>query len=119
MKIKFVVLPVFALAAAFATIYFVKDNSHKHVVLFSDAPESDQGGEAQARAKWELMRLADPATGKIPDNVRAKELAFAAGLPKYISSFNARTTSSIPQFSPRGPWNVGGRSRSVAIDVTN
>ena len=34
-----------------------------------------------ARMAWETQMLADPATGKIPDHIRAKELAFAATLP--------------------------------------
>ena len=65
--------------------------------------------------KWQTAMLADPATGKIPENIRAKELAFAATLPKH----SAPETKSGSFWQNRGPWNVGGRTRAVAIDVTN
>jgi len=74
----------------------------------SEAMEED----ADARYRWELSRLADPS-GKIPDNIRQKELAFAATLP---SDANYNRTIN---FTQRGPWNVGGRTRALGIDITN
>ena len=65
--------------------------------------------------KWQTAMLADPATGKIPENIRSKELTFASTLPKQISPEN----KSGSFWQNRGPWNVGGRTRAVAIDVTN
>ncbi len=79
------------------------------------------GDDEDGLAEYELMLLHDPATGKIPDHIRAKELAFAANLPNDIgmmsSSSSYRTTSLTWQ--PRGPWNVGGKTRAFAVDVTN
>jgi len=79
-----------------------------------------RGGEGmdediEARMKWETQMLADPATGKVPDYVRAKELAFGTTLPKQPEP----QTKSGSFWQSRGPWNVGGRTRAVAIDVTN
>ncbi len=62
--------------------------------------------------KWELQRLADPLTGKIPEHMRAKELAFSAKLP---NDLNLRNST----FVNRGPWNVGGRTRAFAMDVND
>jgi hypothetical protein len=31
---------------------------------------------SQERVDWEIQRLADPITGKIPKNIRQKELLF-------------------------------------------
>jgi photosystem II stability/assembly factor-like uncharacterized protein len=67
--------------------------------------------------KWEYKRLADPATGRIPENVRALELAYAATLPNDANPFNSHASSAVWQ--ERGPWNVGGRTRSFAADVNN
>ena len=79
--------------------------------------DDDENG----RAQYELMRLRDPATGQVPYDMRNKELAFAAGLPNDIgmnhSSSLSRTTSL--SWQPRGPWNVGGRTRGFAVDVSN
>lgn len=68
------------------------------------------------RAEWENMRLSDPATGKIPAGMRSKELVFSTGLPQFGNSNMSRVGASI--FS-RGPVNLGGRTRAIAIDVTN
>tara|TARA_R110002050_G_scaffold109799_1_gene221395 strand:- start:125737 stop:128424 length:2688 start_codon:yes stop_codon:yes gene_type:complete len=67
----------------------------------------------QGRNAYNLERLMDPATGKIPDNIRMKELAFASTLPKSYSK-SSRTSSQI--FEPIGPRNVGGRTRAVSFD---
>jgi hypothetical protein len=80
---------------------------------------SGEGMEVDARNRmnWDLRRLADPSTGKIPDNIRQKELAFAATLPNDAQgSSSDRAALNIVN---RGPWNVGGRTRAFGIDVSN
>lgn len=75
----------------------------------------------KARLEYEWMKLHDPATGKIPANIRTKELAFVRKLPrKYESNsgFN-KTTIFQPYWRARGPYNIGGRTRAFAIDVTD
>ncbi|HXP52050.1 MAG TPA: hypothetical protein VN922_18990, partial [Bacteroidia bacterium] len=72
--------------------------------------------DAEDFLKYDQERLADPATGRIPDNIRAKELAFAAALPNDAES-DYRVNSA--NWVMRGPWNVGGRTRSFAADVKN
>jgi photosystem II stability/assembly factor-like uncharacterized protein len=67
-----------------------------------------------SRKAFELERLKDPATGKIPDNIRARELAFASRLPSRSSD----RSSSLSWIS-RGPNNKGGRTRALAIDITD
>lgn len=80
----------------------------------SDAPQAD---DAMRRSQWEIQRLADPATGKIPAGIRMEELEFAVHLPKASpAAVNARALSPV---SGRGPVNVGGRTRALAIDVTD
>ena len=62
------------------------------------------------RVEWENQRLADPVTGKIPRNIRQKELIFSKTLPK-------STTFSKNNWISRGPYNVGGRTRAMCLDV--
>jgi photosystem II stability/assembly factor-like uncharacterized protein len=71
--------------------------------------------DLDARIRWENQLTADPATGMIPDNMRAKELAFASTL----LSYRALGKDGGDFWVSRGPRNVGGRTRAVAIDVTN
>ena len=74
----------------------------KHVAFASDNPAE--------RVIWEKMRLADPNTGEIPKNIRKKEMIFAKTLPK-STAFNKTS------WLHRGPYNVGGRTRALAIDI--
>jgi hypothetical protein len=66
-----------------------------------------------ARLKMMQKMLADPSTGKILNNMRAMELDFSATLPSDNSLQKFATWQSI------GPYNVGGRTRAVAIDITD
>lgn len=57
--------------------------------------------------------LADPATGKIPYNIRIQELAFAESLPVN----NDIKRDDI--WKARGPNNLGGRTRAIGVNVDN
>lgn len=65
------------------------------------------------RIQWMQQMLADPSTGQIPDNIRTDELAFALTLPSDKGIQKFATWQSI------GPFNVGGRTRAVAIDIND
>jgi hypothetical protein len=83
----------------------------------SSKPKS-VGDDAQQRRLYELQLLRDPATGQIPEGIRERELAFA----QQMLSRNANGRSNarvISDWTPRGPYNVGGRTRALAIDLDN
>ncbi len=84
------------------------------------------GDRAADRINYEFELLKDPNTGKIPVNIRAKELAFSNKLPNGSSlkkNFNKKGALSIAsegntgEWNARGPGNVGGRTRAIAIDI--
>lgn len=84
---------------------------------FQQALSNGSGENPAERWDWELRRLADPATGKIPPNMRRKELQFAHQLVQ-----NRQATSSATdqlEWLHRGPYNIGGRTRAFAADVAN
>jgi hypothetical protein len=62
------------------------------------------------------MRLRNPLTNKIPKNIRLKELQFARFLPRKNEFLKSEQSLDWKQ---RGPFNVGGRTRALAIDITN
>lgn len=66
------------------------------------------------RELYDFNRLKSPLTGKIPDNINKKELQFAKQLPS--SLLKGLKASS---WAHRGPFNVGGRTRALAVDVNN
>jgi photosystem II stability/assembly factor-like uncharacterized protein len=64
----------------------------------------------KARKAWDTQRLVNPETGMMPKNIRKKELAFTKDLPSDINNSNLNWTAA-------GPFNVGGRTRALAIDA--
>lgn len=77
------------------------------------------GEDAGSRERWEWMMLHDPAIGAIPSKVRERELAFAKRLPKRTPRlFKGRSDVAVT-WEARGPFNVGGRTRALALDRLN
>ena len=68
-------------------------------------------GDPNNKRNWSASRLVNPETKMIPKNIRARELNYAQKLPKN----NFMETNWIP----RGPYNVGGRTRAMVVDFTN
>ncbi len=67
--------------------------------------------ESLEKKQWEYEMLHDPATGLIPKGIRYKELSFLKN--KAQPNYKKRGAA----WRLRGPWNVGGRTRGMAIDV--
>ncbi len=67
------------------------------------------------RVIYEYNRLINPATGKIPDNIREKELEFIKNQNLTDRLKGTKATAWVH----RGPFNLGGRTRALAIDVNN
>ena len=86
-------------------------------------PEGAPTDNPTARLEFERSRRADPATGQIPSGMRSKELRFAASLQQSVL-YAAKGASSRPpalsvNWQERGPGNQGGRTRGLAIDVSD
>ena len=71
----------------------------------------------RGRADYFHRMYKDPATGEIPPNVRNREVAFAKNLSKRAPGEMAK--SQVATWTEVGPNNVGGRTRGLAVDVTN
>ncbi|WP_378180389.1 T9SS type A sorting domain-containing protein [Aquimarina sp. SS2-1] len=86
-------------------------------------PLQRQADNAQERAAYELMRLKDPNTGKIPSGIRKAELQYTSKISTSDDSQKSlQIASKSGRFSfwkNRGPFNVGGRTRALAIDSGN
>ncbi len=82
--------------------------------------------DQEKRYTYEMRQLVDPATGIIPPDIREKETRFsskiAIGDDSQKSLEIAAKSAKSGNFSfwkNRGPFNVGGRTRALAIDRTN
>ena len=71
--------------------------------------------DLNGRLEYERMLTANPRTGEVPDNIRERELSFARINDARVN----RVRTSALDISSAGPFNVGGRTRAVALDVRN
>lgn len=92
----------------------------------SKTPIERQADNAVERSKYEVERLKDPTTGKIPSGIRELELKFSekislgsASQKSLATSAKSSTQTDFYNWKNRGPFNVGGRTRALAIDRTN
>lgn len=85
---------------------------------------SSQKGESANRRKFDAERyeflfkmLRDPKTGKIPDNVRERELAYAHLIDRETRHLDSYSTAAASGFSysQAGPYDIGGRTRALGI----
>ena len=62
------------------------------------------------------MRLVDPKTGEIPENINSLEAEFASTLSRDGIVSSRKKAGSWQQ---RGPHNIGGRTRALAMDIND
>ncbi len=74
--------------------------------------------KATDRFYYELDRTCDPLTRKIPKDIHKKEALFAKN-SKSLGSLDSTSKKSGSNWINRGPYNVGGRTRALAVDMTN
>ncbi|MCB0277831.1 MAG: exo-alpha-sialidase, partial [Calditrichaeota bacterium] len=72
--------------------------------------------DAISRIEWEINRFKDPTLGRVPNNIRERELAFARNIPTRESLGKTNSPGAV-NWSSRGPYNVGGRTRALATDL--
>jgi photosystem II stability/assembly factor-like uncharacterized protein len=82
----------------------------------------------QSRREYEEMRLTNPNTGQVPLDIRKQELNFAKaqfaeaqrnGIARQPAGTDASENSEALDWVAVGPENFGGRTRALAIDVTD
>jgi hypothetical protein len=74
----------------------------------------------QAREAYETAMIVDPQSGEIPFDIRRKELGYVSNIRRNSERRALRKGSSDEDgWRSIGPYNVGGRTRALAIDVSN
>ncbi len=119
MKNKF--LPLTAIAALVIAFFFFTSQNEKRPERNNSFNERDY---PQKRIEWEFNQLKDPATNKIPDNIRAKELEFAKSFQRAdeFRKNNPEIENDIldaASWQSNGPNNIGGRTRALAFDISD
>jgi photosystem II stability/assembly factor-like uncharacterized protein len=120
MKKSLTLATILVMIAAWAVLFtkMPERKTSKMTVHDRDGDLSEGTKEnPNAAAEYEFNRLKDPATGMMPFNMRIRELEFAASLPKDIDLNSEKTMP--PVWASRGPYNIGGRTRALGVDINN
>jgi len=110
-------LAVFALLLFTGSIFLLVNNLQQDLTQTDKSRVSQKklakGYFALYNAEQEFLKTRNPQTGKIPENIKAKQLAFVKTLLKTEKS------GKNQDWNHRGPFNVGGRMLCVAFDITD
>jgi photosystem II stability/assembly factor-like uncharacterized protein len=117
---SFVVLLVITVISFFTFSLYVdevKKNTFDRV-LSSSSPKAEI---KMKKGRWEYFNrmLQDPVTKQIPKGIRQKELEFANNLEEKNKSLNKTSLVTELSWQEGGPADVGGRTRALAVDITN
>ena len=122
---------VVLVAAALTFLYYPGDKSESALSEGEASPkvtikqEMDRVEMKLARSEYFFKLMRDPETNKIPKNIRNRELRYAKTLPTAQQAF-AKAKSANPSlkaadydWEQAGPFDVGGRTRALAVDQRN
>lgn len=73
----------------------------------------------QKRFEFEKLRTQDPATGQIPYDIHQKEMYFLSSQTKAKGAIINDVGDLNIGWYNRGPHNLGGRTRALAVDVND
>lgn len=141
MKKRLLTLSVLAVAL-FALAYFSSDKQQNYLVAdqnFSidnsviaelNNSESDESENPVERLEYEMAQLVNPETGELPAYIRQRELAYAksnlndieqvrSSAAGSVKSAATSTATQTAPFASAGPFNIGGRTRAVALDIND
>ncbi|MEO9966211.1 MAG: T9SS type A sorting domain-containing protein [Reichenbachiella sp.] len=90
----------------------------------TESKPSAVGDNAIDRQTYEFNRLKNPYTGKMPAGIADLELRFSEKIAEgqdmqHSADRMGGRYSKYGYWKNRGPFNVGGRTRALAIDITN
>jgi hypothetical protein len=113
-----------AFAATIVALCFLPAHRPRPPASIPYIPESiGSEDDAHARDAMEFLMLRDPVANAIPRDIRRREVAFARSLPLRGSTrrtdLDRATRARALTWTERGPNNVGGRTRTFAIDAAN
>ncbi|MCH7939939.1 MAG: exo-alpha-sialidase, partial [Candidatus Marinimicrobia bacterium] len=103
-----------------AKLYLAHENEKPHRrKIVSTSSRKSPAKAKRARLEYFQRMLRDPATGQIPRGIRQGELEFAARLKGLAKAQGSAGLDTMFTWKEAGPTDVGGRTRALAIDVTN
>lgn len=96
----------------------IKLNNNKAIKDTNGISPLHRGDRAADRIYYEFDRTCDPKTRKVPEGIHKKERIFVSS-KKSLQSDGKKLKITRGTWEKRGPYNIGGRTRALAIDITN
>jgi hypothetical protein len=114
----FTVIPAFIILAG---ILFFNDSEQIPVLKLQKIkkpPKEEKALYTLERYKYEYSLLKSPVTGRIPTDIRTRELSAARLIPEktYGRNSGMLTTLNLNTYTAAGPDSIGGRTRALAYD---
>lgn len=104
-----------AFSAALIALFTVSCNNTKETYI-----QSGSGQTISGRMQWELERHRDPKTGQIPRGINRAVLDYVSTLPGAYGNIRTKYDRLLSErWQRRGPYNIGGRTRALALDILN
>jgi hypothetical protein len=114
LKIPFTITLIVTFGFAFFFSQYLTVQKKQNKVYSSSSPKGMK--YKKGRTEYFNRLLRDPKTNEIPKNIRQRELEFAKELNNRNKSLQK---SNVLEWKEAGPNDVGGRTRALAVDVTN
>ncbi|MFD2531144.1 T9SS type A sorting domain-containing protein [Gracilimonas halophila] len=118
MKLIRAFLPGIILLLLLGTPLFISNNPDVPTLEKQKKTLQDRQRLNKGRADYFFQLLRDPATDDIPKNIRNLELKQAENLP-VRPEFAKLGNPQAYNFTEVGPFDVGGRTRALAVDIEN
>ncbi len=121
MRKRYLLYSISAVAIALSFVFFLTPKKNIPPAKTVQAPAAIGTKEDPLkRFNFEIQQLVDPATGRIPDNIHLKENQYVKKIPTAESIANQPGyRQKANTWTLAGPFNVGGRTRALALDVRN
>ncbi|NOX64663.1 MAG: exo-alpha-sialidase, partial [Chlorobi bacterium] len=104
--------------AALTTILLYNSDIDNYKEFPSQRFSIDTKDNPIARAEFELRMVRNPKTGKVPNEIRRKEIKFVKDIPsRKINTLSKTGKIETLDFQSRGPVNRGGRTRALGVDI--
>lgn len=109
----------FGIVAICLTLLFVFRNPQRPVTVSRPLLKASKASDGTredptARKRYQYVLQRNPKTREIPRNIRSRELAF---IKESLQKSHAEGRQITSQWLARGPYNVGGRTKALAIDI--
>lgn len=119
------IISIICLSFGFSLVKFFNNKTQHNYSIIKVNEKLSPAERLVYHSELEYLKIRDPETGTVPENIREKELEFANKLPskEFYYALLKKTSDEVLNQSqnwiPRGPWNIGGRCNCVECDIQN